>query len=174
VSSTEYDPRRLSDEQIVSLLDLGRGLPGTSRALNELQRLVGLPPSELAQAVRDQLRANGVDVPDAARLLGCNELTFRRWLDTSAPLPVSARHKLAGLCVLLSLAADKSADSGAAGLVRSAVAAAGHESSPEATGRNTDPVQVLNAVFGPAGLMAAALNQALMAGACRADFSRED
>ncbi|MDM8007513.1 MAG: hypothetical protein QUV05_15345 [Phycisphaerae bacterium] len=162
MGSKAYDTRRLSNEQIVDLLDLGLEAAGEPGAhATELQRLMGLSASQLLEAVRNSLRGHGLGVNEASRLLGVNELTAKRWFESAGTLADNARTRLAGLCVLLSLASSETRRFGAAQMVRSAVAALRKAADDSADVAHGEAARIVTSVFDVAGLMAAALYRML-------------
>jgi len=102
MNEREYDSDTLTADQILALLDLTLESWGEC----EFDRLVNLPSEELLGRFRKRLEANKLGLEQAAHLLAMNGLTLRSWLKSSKPLPEASHHKLAGLCLVLSLAED--------------------------------------------------------------------
>jgi hypothetical protein len=162
MSSQEYDVRRMNDDQIVGLLSLGLESASRPGALvTELQRLMGLSASKLQEAVRNGLRLHDLSVNDGARLLGANELTVRRWFESTGALSENARAKLAALSLLLSLAGNKTRRSRTGQTVLLALAALCKTADGGFDVASGDAARIVTSVFDAAGLMAAALHLAL-------------
>ncbi len=156
MNEREYDSDTLTADQILALLDLTLESWGEC----EFDRLVNLPSEELLGRFRKRLEANKLGLEQAAHLLAMNGLTLRSWLKSSKPLPEASHHKLAGLCLVLSLAED--ADGSEAGnLARTAVASVQSGATRTVPVRSDETTRTLAVVFGVAGLAAAALHSAL-------------
>ena len=138
---------------------------------SEIQGIADLGKNSLLQDVEERLERSGLDWRAVAPLLGVSETTAqKRWrrLDN---LPSNAKMKLAALRVLLSVATANSA--GRAGsLVNNAIASLRNEFSGSENAETDPNIATLRSVFGPAGLMAAALFSALeeSAGGTRVDL----
>jgi len=160
----EYRTEHLSDGQIVDLLSAALQPAGRQgEVLAEFQRFAHMASSELVQTVRTELTAHGLTISEAAELLGVRELTVKRWFESSKGLEDGVKHKLAGLCVLLVLAADDVNASDSADLVRSAASALRSNGEQDAEVARTESVDILTSVFDVAGLTAANLRSALQA-----------
>lgn len=159
-----YRTERLSDAKIVELLGSALQAPDCPQdVMSEFQRLVEMPASKLLQAVRDGLNRHRLGVTDAAGLIGVSRLTAQRWFESSSDLAKDAKHKLAGLCLLLSLASKDTGVSDSTDLVRSAVSALRQDSGQDAAAARSESVAILTSVFDTAGLTAEGLRSALAA-----------
>jgi hypothetical protein len=159
MNETEYDSNRLTGEQILMVLELTL----ESQVADEFQRLVASTSSELLRETHERLESNRLGLTPAARLLGVNELTLQGWFKSSKPLPEMAHQKLAGLCLVLSLADIGPESSEATGLARSALAAVVSGQSQTPARQAVDSTGIVEAAFDAVGLAAASLHSALMA-----------
>ena len=160
----EYRTEHLSDEQIADLLSTALEPTGRQgEVLAEFQRFAGMPSTELVQTVRKELSARGLTISETAELLGVRELTVKRWFNSSKELEESVKRQLAGLCVLLLLAADDVKASDSVDLVRSAAFALRSDVGQDADAARAESVDILTSVFDVAGLTAANLRSALQA-----------
>ncbi len=163
MSEKDFSEERLTDVQIVALL----GMTLSTEIGDAFQRLAALPSDELLREVRNGMYKHRLKVPGAASLIGLNDLALKGWVKGAAPLGEDAHAKLAGLCVLLSLP-EGSAGAESASLARAAILAAGGDAAPGAPGAD-ESADILAAVFGPAGLSAAALHAGIKSASRRAD-----
>ena len=154
----DYDSGRLTADQILVLL----GLTVQSQAEREFDRLVNLTSEKLQEEVRERLEANKLGLEQAAHLLAMNGLTLKSWLKSSKSLPEVAHQKLAGLCLVLSLAEDAD-DSEAGNKARTAVEAVQSGASRAMPVCSDETTRILAAVFDVTGLAVAALHSALSA-----------
>jgi hypothetical protein len=150
----EHDTERLTEAQVSRLLEIAV----ESRFQRDLDRLASLPTVGLLSEVRTVLSSNGLGAREAAALLGVNELTMKAWLNSGKPLQESVHNKLAALRLLLLASAGEAECQESALLVRTAVAqVTGKGGAPTSTSGG-GPADLLSSVFGPTGLMAAAMS----------------
>jgi len=162
MSGKVYDTRKLGDNQILDLLSLGLESQDSPRLMvDEFRRLAALSSGDLVQNLRKGLGVQGLNAGQAAQLLGVSELTAKRWFESSGVLAENAQAKLAGLCLLLSLASDEMGRSGPGQMVRSAVTALRKAADSGVDLASGEAARIVTSVFGVAGLMAAALHLAL-------------
>lgn len=160
----ECNTEHLSDGQIVDLLSTALEPAGRQEeVLAEFHRFAHMASSELVQTVRTELRKRGIRSSHAAELLGVRELTVKRWFDSSKELEDSVKRKLAGLSVLLSLAAEDVKASHSADLVRSAAFGLRSDEREKADTAHAESADILTSMFDVAGLTAASLRSALQA-----------
>ena len=156
MNEREYETDTLTGAQITELLHLV--LESATQA--EFHRLVDLASDELLREARNGLEVNQLGLAEGACLVDVNELTLKSWLRGSKPLPEEAHEKLAGLCLGLSLA--KADDAAEATALASAAVSASRNEPTDGTGQAYgEAIRILGSVFGPAGLMAAALHSAM-------------
>ena len=159
-----FRAERLSDTQVINVLSLALSTSSTGNAIaSSLKSLAEKPFSELLNIAREQMSEHSFRLAEFADLLGVSELTARRWFETTEDLPRAARHRLAGVCVLLSHAHEMDSGSNAAQQIRLAVSVArGREKeySPDAA---EAPSHVVASTFDAAGVAALALYTLLAA-----------
>jgi len=153
----ERDEERLTDGQVSDLLDMAL----TTEFGVEMERLSVLPSADLVREVRSVLEPHDLGLREFSRLLAVNELTLKSWLDASKALPEPAQQELAAICMLLKAATAPGANGEIRSLVQTAMALAKGRLTQQPLAEHTR-IGAIAATFGPSGLMAVALYQALL------------
>jgi len=153
----ERDEERLTDGQVSDLLDMAL----TTEFGVEMERLSVLPSADLVREVRSVLEPHDLGLRVFSRLLAVNELTLKSWLDASKALPEPAQRKLAAICMLFKAVTAPGAKEEIRSLVQTAVALAKGSLTHQTLAEHT-PIGAIATTFGPSGLMAVALHQALL------------
>jgi len=160
MNEIEYDSTKITSEQIQALLAIALG----STIENEFDRMVALDSIELIRETRKRLENNRLGLPEGSRLLGINEPVLKSWLKSTKDLPEVAHYKLAGLCLVLSLAEESECESEANTLANAAVVLARDGKDRLASDFSDKTTSILAGSFNAAGLAAASLYAALLSG----------
>jgi transcriptional regulator with XRE-family HTH domain len=146
--AVRYPAISLSDRQIVELLNTAREQLDRERTTGfDVRSITEMPSAELLQRVQEAMKTRGIDMEEAARLLGVAKLTIKRWFETSKPLSDDARQRLAGLCILLSLVEGEVRGVDTATLVRSAMTSLRGKPFLDGSAAQDEVVETLTSVF---------------------------